>query len=458
MSHPLFEMLENADLIRENQVNLDKVKRLPSKAIFDLANQSTILTSAKELPREKTIFAQSASISLSGDSWPCQHIDCRLKNATQLAQLAALYSDKVYIRNYFAKYVDHLASKSKIPLDDLRHGFANDLIVISYLRPLIESSRVIPITPPNYCLHCLTTYSFGQDTEKRFKVAYKELLSRYSKETSATISLKNGRYHVAISGPENLLEHGTMHFFRADPPPYIEKNPELRDLLNSQKEISLSAKDLKGLKISSAFADSVAQNIIFELATSLSVNTTFVTEKSLDIDFIRSISGDLELEERNRIIQENLTCLVPFIQNIDPHKLITLREKEEESFILFRDGLNKAISEHQKQKTNFTTRDAQEIYSEFVQPQLAHLDATVKSAKRNLIKGTSIKVLSWAGAISFGLYTGFLPSSVAAMASALGLTKIIADLASDVLKNSNQEDQIRSENMYFLWKVKQLSE
>lgn len=457
MNHPLFDMLENADLVQNNQLNLDKIQSMPSKEIFDLATQSTILTSGQDLPREKTIFAQSASLSLGGGSWPCRNVDCRLKNVTQLAQLAALYSDRIYIRNYLANYVSHPELNSYIQEDDLRSDFADDLTVILYLRPLIESGKIIPLTPPKYCVHCLTTHSFGPDADGRFDLAYKELLARYNKEISAILSFESGQYHIEVSGPDDLLEHGALHYFSKKPFPYIQRNPKIVKLLNSHQEISLSPKQIKGMKIGSSFTDVVVENVLFELANSQSVNTTFVTERSLDIEFIKSISADPDIEERNRIIQENLTCLVPFIQNIELQKLIVLREKEEETFILFRDGLNRAIDEHRKQKSTFTARDAQEIYSEFVQPQMARLDRTVKSAQRNLIKGTSVKVLSWAGAISFGLYTGFLPSSVIAMASALGLTKIIADLASDVLINSNQEDQIRNESMYFLWKVRQLA-
>ena|SRR5215212_4326598 len=101
MSTPniLFELLENAEYIKGNAVNLDRIQRATLTEIIDLGNESAELTSAKQIPRSQSAFAHSASLSLGGGRDPCGELECRIKNIEDLSQFAAFYSDKVYVHN-----------------------------------------------------------------------------------------------------------------------------------------------------------------------------------------------------------------------------------------------------------------------------------------------------------------------------------------------------------------------
>lgn len=66
-------------------------------------------------------------------------------------------------------------------------------------------------------------------------------------------------------------------------------------------------------------------------------------------------------------------------------------------------------------------------------------------------------VAGWSAAITFGMYTGLLPAQLALAAKALGLTKVMADIGSGAGKLLSPEDEIKKQDLYFLWKVRRLS-
>lgn len=457
MNDPLFELLSNADLVKNDQLNIDKVRKLSIKQIIDLSHQSAALTSIRDIPKERSIFVHSASRSLTGDRWPCREVSCRLRRATNLAQFAALYSECVYFRNYLADYSIHPEMVQKEKVGELRSRFADDLSVLLYLRPLIEQGAVVPVTPPRFCVHCLATQSFGPDEDGRFKTTFRDLAQRYLDETTVTYRYRDGLYRFIIRGPDLLIDHGAMAIVSPEPHKLIAAMPRLMKDISAGKEMPLSQSLVKRIGLARRLAAGVEAGISFELATSHSIGTMFLTDREIDIEVLGQLSGNPELKQRNLMFQKHLTCIVPFIDAISPTDLMRLRNREEDSFILFRSALTKAIYEYKGNETELTERSAKQIYGDILQPQLAKLDSKVSSARRTLLKKTTAQLATWTAAISIGLYLGFLPSGIAAAAAALGLTKVLADMGQEFLIKRDVEEEVRQEEMYFLWKVKQLS-
>jgi hypothetical protein len=457
--HPLFELLRKANLINKKGVNKNALLHMSLEELHVVTVLSKEITSSRNMARENSIFSYSASISLSGGKEPCSESECRINRASNLAQFAALYSDRVYIHNFFADYFQNTHDLSySINFEQelhLKTHILNDLLVLNYLRPLIEKGRIIPITPPNYHADCLVVETFGKEANKRFSSAIKKIEQQYRKNISAKFLYKNGHFSIEVQGPENLIEHGfTALHFRNDPELFGDVPSLLKKVMKS-KEVDLLPKDIKALGLDEKFAWEVVSNILFELSVAQTANTVFLTERDVDVEFLKEISPDPEIEKRNQIIQNNLSCIMPFIQGVAPAKLMELREKEEESFILFRQSLNTAIKECENQKGRFTQKDAKAIYNEYLEPQLALIDKKVKQARKNLIKGVGVKVFSYASAISLGIYTGFLQKDLASIASTLGLANILAQITQNTLDNSDTEEPVRNESMYFLWKVRE---
>ena len=104
MNNLLLEALDNSGLLEGQKPGVDALERYSKAQLLELLNQAAGFTTPTDLPREKSIFAQSASLSLSGGNKPCAYIRCRLQHAQNLAQYAALYADKIYIYNNCRRY------------------------------------------------------------------------------------------------------------------------------------------------------------------------------------------------------------------------------------------------------------------------------------------------------------------------------------------------------------------
>ena len=58
-------------------------------------------------------------------------------------------------------------------------------------------------------------------------------------------------------------------------------------------------------------------------------------------------------------------------------------------------------------------------------------------------------------AISFGIYSGFIPADLIAAAKLLGMGKVAADFLKSAMERADTTASIREEEMYFLWRVRQ---
>ena len=456
MSSPLFEQIDNAGLIKNGEVNHKAVSKLTAMDIIEFAYQSVKSTSVSDLPSAKDLFAHSASIPLGGGRWPCEELRCRLGRAYQLAQFAAFYSDKVYIHNFIGDHLKHLDSE-KYPDEDLmRFNFMTDITILQFLRPFIESELIVPISSDVFCPHCFVESVLKPEGDKRLKQGLRKLAKRYQTELSYSIRLqKNGSFALIIKGPEDLIEHGEQVMVAKDVPAFLEIMPRLAERVSRGEEVVIREYLVRKLELDIILANRVFQNAFFSLATSKCLGASFVTARELDVSFINSISCDTNINRRNQMIREHLTCLVPLIKNITARDVLKIREHEQEAFILFRQALCKAVDESLRSSSEFTPQIARSIYQDIVRPQLTILDQRINKAHRKLVKGTIFKAASWTAAITFGLYTGILPESLAEAAGALGMTKVLADTIEGVLEKANTEEEIQTSDMYFLWKVKQ---
>jgi hypothetical protein len=146
----LYELFNNMDLIKDGNPNLSQIEKMSMAQIFDLAENAISLTPMNREKHKKSLFAHSSSISLGGGRFPCNGISCRTNRARELAQFAAFYSEKIYIRNYFSDYLSsHNDDDNDNDLDALKNKLRDDISLFILLEPLIVSGKIIPITPPN---------------------------------------------------------------------------------------------------------------------------------------------------------------------------------------------------------------------------------------------------------------------------------------------------------------------
>jgi len=241
MKHILFERLEKAGFLKGGNVNCDVIAHTSPFEILDFATEPCEVLSSKNLSRDNSVLANAASISLGCGRWPCDSLSCRLKRAEQLAQFAALYSDQVYIRYPFSDYIKHTKGKHLPDESVIRTNFAEDIVLLNYLRPLIESKKILPITPPYICLNCLAKQSLGLKDDKQLKKAFRFLKHRMENEIDTSISMIAGKfYSIKADGPEDLLHHGFSVAISKTPPLNLKKIPRIFETVASLQSCLLS--------------------------------------------------------------------------------------------------------------------------------------------------------------------------------------------------------------------------
>lgn len=457
MSHVLFEMLENAGYLHGQEIDLDHIARARRTQIVDTAVQSAELTPASKVSNVGSIFSHTASLSLGGDPLPCAGINCRVRRASELAQFAAFYSDKVFINNGLFSFGGSLDGKT---IEVVRAGFANELKVIAVFRPLIEAGLIVPITPnPELCFHCLGRDALPKEDHARFDQAIQRVAKRFSVETKATFEKsEDGILKLHVTGDNDIVEHGGTFTYLGKASKILPTKSSIakRLAISGVTEVPKSLR--KYLGVDQRRAHELFSDIGFEMGISQCLNTSVVTDQTIHIDILNDFAKSSRLTRRNALIQRHLTCLVPFLSSVSPDELMKLRTEEADAFISFRQAFAKAVDEHIKSEDGqLDEQDAREIFKEILEPELARLNQKVNTASKSLFKKSRAGVLGWTAAISAGFYFGFVESSLIAAAKALGLTKVAADLAAGLMASSG-EDSIRNENMYFLWKIRNRAE
>lgn len=403
--------------------------------------------------RETSIYSQWASKSLAAGREPCGRLRCRLSRADEIARYALLYGDRIYVHNLLADYVN------EPPKAGQEAAFlkivADDLAIFRLWRPLIETGRIVPLSPHVvHCAGCLAKLTFGEGAEVRTKHERRKLDDEFTSAVKLElVADDNPRgFRVFASGPDDYVPHGGMSWTYK---PSDNLKGEYDDFvrLHRSAKMPLPA-GIAREQLRRQLSRPVWHNLACEMITSQVVGTSFVTDRALHVRLLNAISGRADLEDRNRIAQQYLTTLVPCAEDVGLTRLLTLREREAEAFESFREALNSAIAAYRRPNEVFTERDARTLHADVLAPKVAKLEQRVRQAKRDLLTTTAVTVGGWTGALTFGVYSGLVPSGLVAAATSLGLVKVAADTIATLLKSTRASEAVRSEDMYFLWRLK----
>ena len=456
---PLLDLLDNAKLLQGDRIDLRRVLKLTAAQIGDIGKQAATITKPAAVEAGRDRFTHTATLSLGGAAEPCAGLDCRIKHIDQLVPFAALYSDRVYVHNFLSEHGEHAHSGYAPSIDECRYKLLDDLQVILRVRPLIEAGLIVPVTATGeVCNQCVALGAFGTGADKRFSRERKRLAVRFAEEMSVVLEHADGEWSIQCKAPAYLLEHGGTYEAYEEPPEPLLDTPRLLKRALNGESVTLSRNARRELAIDENAADDVFGSVIFEMAVSQALGSSFLSDTNLPIEILAAVSGDADLARRNSLVQRHITSLVPFAGDLSAERILKVRQQEAESFLTYRQALNRAIDDVRDRGKSFTERDARAIYADVVAPDLARLDRAVKSARKDVVKEVGRSVVGWSAAISFGMYTGLLPAQLALAGKALGLTKVVADMAAGAGRLLSPEDAVRKEDLFFLWKIRHLSQ
>ncbi len=446
------KILKSCGLISARGPDRSVVDGLSLKQMVDIANELDMSFGQQAGKVKNPFFSYAAALHMGGDSAECFDLDCRMRRINKLARYAALYSDTVYIPSYFSKYTTLKAEES---LPTSKQRFFEDLQVISEIRPLIERDfiRIFPIET-HYCFGCQANALLGEGAKNRFTRQFNRLKKTYLENMRASVSQLGATYLWRLSGPAQYMDHAVARVQSAMNHPVLSHRPRIAGSLRRGKTLKVSKTLLREMSFHWEKAHEVARNALYGLTTSRCLNTSFLTGSDIHVSFLNSLQQSSVISRQNIVAANHLASIIPFAEDVSLTDIITLRNREEEAFVKYRQALKSAIAEFVKPGAAFTEKEARELHADVIAPSLAALDIRVKRAKRDLISKPLRSVSGVVGSLSFGMLTGLVSSDISAIAKAIGIVGFGAKFIADVMALGDSETAIADEHLYFLWKVK----
>lgn len=407
------------------------------------------LIDADYLTPEYNPFTYVPNNELSGTGG-CGEVNCKVIRAKKFATFSAIYADDVFIQlglitnEHFDSYCsDDFDEKT---IDDFKYDFIAEIeVIISYLT-LIECG-VVHIEPARktYCKDC-----FQKSLLQRNDLIDITLIMEYVKEK---VIIEATRYDK--KDKELVIELKNIDdYFDGENLITSIRESEDNKFPSSYKKLGVMDKTERlWNNLIEEFVESEFVSACYYTNYCRENNAKLITSKPSDGMFAALTRGDNDAKYVLEVYKNLPQYDMPFIQNISIQKAMQLSEKESSAFDRYRIALNKAIEEQCKTNSKVEWQD---IYNDILYPEFANLDLKLK----NLREGSGFKkifgdILIVGGVVTAGLLSGMIPMSFAGVGAALGGTAGITAFGNKIKDNqSNKKSKLRTNDYYFLWKLK----
>lgn len=441
-----------------SQWNISQIRDLKDELLVEIEATASPVT---DFGLTDYAFLANANMSAKHDAG-CFNSSCRLHRIDQLARFSALYSDCVYLPNYFYDY-------GPTPIFDyfdewaFRTKFAGDLKIITKLKPLLISG-IIRFLCSGICLcpSCSRIFTKAfEDIDRTISNQIDKLEKIYAESTSATLRFVDPSsnaagftYSIAVNCDDDLWEHGEVFLDGTRLSAFLRKKYKKSKSTITSKAHPLSKEDIIKGRVVRQLLEAILANIIpqrvFYKTTGLKLK--YLTNNNIESLLLQSITSDIGFNKYNDVIKSRIIYEMPILSGIPFNSLINIRNNEQEAFWVYRDTINYIVTQYISQRRELSTIEAKEIYEDLVKPKLNQLNSKAKLIKKaSLRKATSTAAIG-TGLLTFGLCGTFLPAGWQVAMCALGLSQAVRSIESfaDSLKTPNE---IKNDNFYFLWKV-----
>ena len=380
-----------------------------------------------------------ANTTMSGFSFPCGELECKLTSIYTLARNAILYADTIYIQNPFEQY-----SKFSNFNDKLRNDIINDLILLDYIKPLLkEEIFKIAVTKIHFCQDC--NLKFQENYLTPFKnnlETFKPLIEDFLLTKIDFHVNYNEKIELEISGTNDLLNHPMVINF-------VEFVPDsLKFKAKKGKRIKLTPKEVSDIGAHMFLFREIEKNIAMQDFYSSQFSCHVLTDREFDIQLLKLLNKDEYTRNSKRgDILKNLNHFVPFIEDIPLENLIKFRKNEGEAFEVYRDKINNIVK-----KENLDIKDSKLIYEDEIRPELNKINLSIKNNKKLLWGNIQSNIILASTYVSTTLFTGILPTNMEKVIASVGGFGFAKNITQDALKLI-KKPEARNNEMYFLWKL-----
>lgn len=395
-----------------------------------------------------------ASISLSGGAEPCSNIECRIKQVRRTVEYTAIAGTRTYVQDPFYAFVPQKGHLAFSDSAQLREDFFHAALVLNEFRPAIEAGLVELFAPTDhYCHACWARLAYGSEIAQQIDRVWRDLRARYRREVSVSIEKLGAQYGTRFEGPHDLLEHGSRGFISAAPPPPIDKMPRLRARVDAGETLVLNKRNASRLPLFDQVARSPMMSVTEHMIGTHYLKAGLLTDRQLDIDLLQSLGTPRAEIQRNAVLQEHLSAILPFLSDLPVSELLRLREECAPEYAAFRVALNKSIDDVLAGGTGFGARDAQQLRQDVLEPRVRALDESLTRSRARYRTGLAVQSVAWGSLVAFGVLFGVIPNFASAAISAIAASAAVLGQAAQ----RDPEDTIRRDPLYFIWRAKRLS-
>lgn len=464
----VFDLLKGNDLTDDAHAENIIMHRWSTAHILDFKDSLIELIEAAAVPPGEFSLSEYAFLANSVTSGQhsgggCISADCRLGRVDELARFAALYSDCVYISNYFSDYA-HLSAEAIIDETLLRIKFLGDIRIMLRLRPLLLAGVVRFIYPGlHLCSTCFESLtSTFKEVDNRLEKHIDVLEEVYAEKASARLDVleltsRESLYSIELRCEEDLVEHGQTYVVTSQPSPIIRAMAKAAQSVQenpSKKEYALSKDEILRSGVIRGELYGIARDISLQyLKTRIAgLNLKYLTNRNVDISFLEAVTEDKDFIKYNDVFRTNLVFEMPILQGVPLDSLLDVRQKEHDAFIVYRDTVNEIVNQYVLQRRPLSPLDAKTIYEDLVRPRLSQLNTRVKSITRSRFRKLVPSAAIATGALTAGLCSNVIAPGWELLLYALGLSQAAEGIKS-LVEACQTPEEIRNDSFYFLWKI-----
>ncbi|MGA7402598.1 MAG: hypothetical protein WBW38_21445 [Candidatus Sulfotelmatobacter sp.] len=155
------------------------------------------------------------------------------------------------------------------------------------------------------------------------------------------------------------------------------------------------------------------------------------------------------------VLCAQLAHAVPLLEDLPIRTILRVQAAEYDAFLQYRVTLNKIVGDYIKQRRVVARKEAKEIYSDVLLPEILKLNSEAKAVRRSAVKRAAAKTLIAAGVVGVGVFSGFLPPQLAEVIKAVGGIGLARELGEAFASIEKNPEQIRNSNFYFLLRLSQ---
>jgi len=390
------------------------------------------------------LFSFTANSALSGGSHPCASPVCRNQRIESLMAFAALYADEVYIQQPF----ENIALRDPASIQEVdRHNLIAGITNYKTLSPLIERGVIKYAQDLNpFCDHHNATVArpLLEKIEAKSQQLEVEITRMLLESCSVTFNHtnKHGPF-FEISGPEGVVEHGTVYFHAFKPMPKIFR------LFQKKSSIyRLSKSEMEDSGVLRLIVKPIVKDISFQEWHTALNGTSYLCDNPSHMKLVSSVNSDV-FAANVSAFANGFRHSLPQVYASEPMALLKLRDRESESFFVYRDKLRRLL----QQSEGWNEKEVQRIFREEVLPELNGLKKKLRDWRENSREALGEKLIFGSGTVTLGLYAGILPPDIGQLVAALGGTSAVAGLLMDWNKSFKEKQQARASDFFFLWEA-----